>query len=210
MNGGTINLQPLKGGNELSLHLNLYNKQKISKFPLGDRGMNSDLFKNITTFIFDVDGVLTDGTVLVLENGLQARRMSIRDGYALQLAVKKDYRVLIVSGAAASPVIDRLNKLGIKDVHMGVTDKRLFVETFILNNKLTAAEIIFMGDDLPDLPGMSVVGLPACPADAATEIREISKYISPVNGGCGCVRDVIEKVLKLRGDWQHTEDIASR
>ena len=169
-----------------------------------------DLFKNITTFIFDVDGVLTDGTVLVLENGLQARHMSIRDGYALQLAIKKGYRVLIVSGAAASPVIDRLNKLGIKDVHMGVVDKRFFVETFIANNNLTAAEIIFMGDDIPDLSGMSVVGLPACPADAAIEIREISKYISPVNGGYGCVRDVIEKVLKLRGDWQHVENIASR
>jgi len=169
-----------------------------------------DLFKNITTFIFDVDGVLTDGTVLVLENGLQARRMSIRDGYALQLAIKKGYRILIVSGAAASPVIDRLDKLGVKDVHMGVADKRLFVETFIANNKLTATEIIFMGDDMPDLSGMSVVGLPACPADAAIEIREISKYISPVKGGYGCVRDVIEKVLKLRGDWQYTEDIASR
>lgn len=169
-----------------------------------------DLFKNITTFIFDVDGVLTDGTVLVLENGLQARRMSIRDGYALQLAIKKGYRIIIISGAAASPVIDRLSKLGIRDVHMGIEDKRLFVETYIASNQLTAAEIIFMGDDMPDLSGMSVVGLPVCPADAAIEIKEISKYISPVNGGYGCVRDVIEKVLKLRGDWQHAEGIASR
>ena len=169
-----------------------------------------DLFKKITTFIFDVDGVLTDGTVLVLENGLQARRMSIRDGYALQLAIKKGYRILIVSGAAASPVIDRLNKLGIKDIHMGVADKKAFIEIFISNNNLEKEQVLFMGDDMPDLPGMSVVGLPACPADAVTEIREIAQYISPLNGGFGCVRDVIEKVLKLKGDWQHTEDIASR
>ena len=167
-------------------------------------------FKNITTFIFDVDGVLTDGTVLVLENGLQARRMSIKDGYALQLAIKKGYRILVISGAASSPVIDRLNKLGITDVHMGVTNKQKFVKIFIANHNLTTAQVLFMGDDMPDLPAMSVVGLPVCPADAVTEIKEVSKYISPLNGGHGCVRDVIEQVLKSRGNWEHTEDIASR
>ena len=168
------------------------------------------LFNKITTFIFDVDGVLTDGTVLVLENGLQARRMNIKDGYALQLAIKKGYRILIVSGAAASPVIDRLNKLGIADVHTGITDKKLFVETYIVNNNLTTAEILFMGDDIPDQYVMLMVGLPVCPADAVPEIKEISKYISPLNGGYGCVRNVIEKVMKSQGNWRHEEDIASR
>ena len=170
----------------------------------------SELFKNITTFIFDVDGVLTDGTVLVLEDGLQARRMSIKDGYALQLAVKKGYRILILSGAIASAVIDRLNKLGITDVHLGIADKKGFVETYIANNNLIAEQVLFMGDDMPDLPVMSVVGLPACPVDAVTEIREISKYISTFSGGNGCVRDVIEKIMKSQGNWQHTDDIASR
>jgi 3-deoxy-D-manno-octulosonate 8-phosphate phosphatase (KDO 8-P phosphatase) len=169
-----------------------------------------DLFKDITTFIFDVDGVLTDGTVLVLENGLQARRMSIKDGYALQLAIKKGYRLLVISGAAASPVIDRLNKLGITDIHMGLSDKKAFIKNFISNKNLSADQVLFMGDDIPDLSAMSVVGLPVCPADAVMEIKEVSKYISPLNGGCGCVRDVIEKVLKLKGDWQHAVDIASR
>jgi len=169
-----------------------------------------DLFKNITTFIFDVDGVLTDGTVLVLENGLQARRMNIKDGYALQLAIKKRYRILIISGAASSPVVDRLNKLGITEVHMGVTDKKSFVKNFIANHNLTTEQVLFMGDDMPDLSAMSMVGLPACPADAAPEIREVAKYVSPFSGGYGCVRDVIEKVLKERGHWEHTEDIASR
>lgn len=169
-----------------------------------------DLFKHITTFIFDVDGVLTDGTVLVLENGLQARRMNIKDGYALQLAIKKHYRILIISGAAASPVVDRLNKLGITEVHMGVTDKKSFVKNFIVNHNLNIEQVLFMGDDMPDLAAMSMVGLPACPSDAVNEVREAAKYISPFGGGNGCVRDVIEKVLKLKGHWEHTEDIASR
>ncbi len=135
----------------------------------------SDIFKNITTFIFDVDGVLTDGTVLVLENGLQARRMSIKDGYALQLAVKSGYQVLVVSGAAASPVVDRLNKLGIDDVHMGVIDKKDFVIRYMTTHQLTTGEVLYMGDDIPDLEVMSLVGLPACPADAVAEVKDIAK-----------------------------------
>jgi 3-deoxy-D-manno-octulosonate 8-phosphate phosphatase (KDO 8-P phosphatase) len=171
---------------------------------------NFQLFKNITTFIFDVDGVLTDGSVLVLENGLQARRMSIRDGFALQLAVKTGYRVLVVSGSSPSPVVDRLNKLGITDVHMSVLDKRSFVTSYIEKNKLKREEVLYMGDDLPDLPVMSSVGLATCPADAAQEIKEAAHYISTVNGGYGCVRDVIEKTLKLNGHWNYDPDIASR
>ena len=142
----------------------------------------SDLFKKITTFIFDMDGVLTDGTVLVLENGLLARRMSIRDGYALQLAVKKGYRLVIVSGANSSPSMERLNKLGIAEVHMSVLNKKGFVEKYITDNKLDTYEVLYMGDDIPDHAVMSMVGLPACPADAVEEIRAISKYISPATG----------------------------
>ena len=169
-----------------------------------------DIFKKITTFIFDIDGVLTDGTVLVLENGLQARRMSIRDGYALQLAIKKGYRLLVISGANASPVTDRLNKLGIKDVHMAVLNKRSFVENYMAANNLGVDEVLYMGDDLPDQDVMLMVGLPVCPADAVEEIRVISKYISPSSGGNGCVRDVIEQVLKGNDDWHHQDDVASR
>jgi 3-deoxy-D-manno-octulosonate 8-phosphate phosphatase (KDO 8-P phosphatase) len=169
-----------------------------------------ELFKKITTFIFDMDGVLTDGTVLVLENGLQARVMSIRDGYALQLAVKKGYRLLVVSGANSLPVTDRLNKLGIEEVYMAVLNKKAFVEKYMTDNNLRADEILYMGDDIPDHAVMSMVGLPVCPADAIEEIRAISKYISPSGGGNGCVRDVIEQVLKLKGDWHYQEDIASR
>jgi 3-deoxy-D-manno-octulosonate 8-phosphate phosphatase (KDO 8-P phosphatase) len=168
------------------------------------------LFKNITTFIFDVDGVLTDGSILVLENGLQARRMSIRDGFALQLAVKTGYRVMAVSGSSPSPVIDRLNKLGVTEVHMSVLDKKSFIASYIKKNKLKKEEVLYMGDDLPDLPAMSIVGLSACPADATNEIKEKAHYISIINGGYGCVRDVIEKTLKLNNHWHYRDDVASR
>jgi len=172
--------------------------------------MADDLFKKITTFIFDVDGVLTDGSVLVLENGLQARRMCIKDGFALQLAVKSGYRVLAVSGSSPSPVIDRLNKLGINEVHMSVLNKKSFVDTYMQKNGLKKEEVLYMGDDMPDLPVMPAVGLSACPADAATEILQAAKYISPMNGGYGCARDVIEKVLRANDHWHYREDIASR
>lgn len=169
-----------------------------------------ELFKKITTFIFDVDGVLTDGTVLVLENGLQARRMNIKDGFALQMAVKNGYNVIIVSGGNSLPVVDRLHKLGITNVTMSVLDKKAFIQEYLATNKLKAEEVLYMGDDLPDIPAMSIVGLPCCPADAVNEVREAATYISPVNGGNACVRDVIEKVLKLNDHWHYRVDVTSR
>jgi 3-deoxy-D-manno-octulosonate 8-phosphate phosphatase (KDO 8-P phosphatase) len=168
------------------------------------------LFKTITTFIFDVDGVLTDGTVLVLDNGLQARRMHIKDGFALQMAARSGYRVLIVSGGHSPQVMQRLEKLGITDVHMSVLDKKKFVQEYIASHQLIKEQVLYMGDDLPDLPVMSVVGLPCCPADAVNEVKEAVQYISPVNGGFACVRDVIEKVLKLNDHWYYREDVSSR
>lgn len=168
------------------------------------------LFKQITTFIFDVDGVLTDGTVLVLDNGVQVRRMSIKDGFALQMAAKKGYRVLIVSGGNSPQVAGRLEKLGITDVHMSVQDKKAMITKYIAENKLKKEEVLFMGDDLPDLPVMSIVGLPCCPTDAVAEIKEAVQYVSPINGGFACVRDVIEKVLRLNDQWEYSVDIASR
>ena len=169
-----------------------------------------ELFQKITTFIFDVDGVLTDGTVLVLENGLQARRMNIKDGFALQMAQKTGYKVLIISGGDSLQVAERLEKLGISNIHMSVLDKKAFILDYMSSNKLKAEEILYMGDDLPDLPAMSVVGLPCCPADAVSEVREAVQYISPINGGCACVRDVIEKVLKLNDHWNYRVDVTSR
>jgi 3-deoxy-D-manno-octulosonate 8-phosphate phosphatase (KDO 8-P phosphatase) len=168
------------------------------------------LFKPITTFVFDVDGVLTDGTVQLLPNGEQSRRMNIKDGYALQLAVKKGYRIAIISGGRSESVVSRLQGLGIKDIYTGITDKQEKLQDYVLENELQWEQVIFMGDDIPDYRAMQLVGLPVCPADAVPEIKSISRYISPVNGGNGCVREVIEKVLKLNGHWTIDEEIASR
>lgn len=167
-------------------------------------------FKKINTFIFDVDGVLTDGTVLVLDNGLQARKMNIKDGFGLQMALKHGYRVLIVSGGYSPPVVERLEKLGISEIHMSIMDKQSFIAAYMNNNRIGKEEVLYMADDLPDLPAMAIVGMPCCPNDAVTEIREAVQYISPFKGGYGCARDVIEKVLRLHNKWHFTPDIPSR
>ena len=167
-------------------------------------------FKKITTFVFDIDGVLTDGTVLVLPNGVQARRMHIKDGFALQMALKNGYRVKIISGGNSPEVLDRLNKLGVSDVHMSVLDKGTLLQEWMKAENLKQESVLYMGDDLPDLPALGVVGLPACPADAADEVKKTAIYISPLKGGEACVREVIEKVLRMNGQWEYRVDVASR
>jgi 3-deoxy-D-manno-octulosonate 8-phosphate phosphatase (KDO 8-P phosphatase) len=167
-------------------------------------------FQHINTFVFDVDGVLTDGSVLLLENGLQARKMNVKDGLALQMALKNGYNVIILSGGSSEPIIHRLQYLGLTEINLGLKDKLKFLEAYVEQHNLKWKQILFMGDDLPDIPVLGKVGLPCCPADAVIEVRNLSKYISPVNGGYGCVRDVIEKVLKLNDHWKYHTDISSR
>ena len=163
--------------------------------------MNLELFQPIRTFAFDMDGVLTDGGVWVLEDGEQVRRMNVRDGYALQLAARQGYRVVVISGGNSAAARLRLTKLGITEVHMSIEDKRALLVSYMSTHDLDPQTVLYMGDDMPDHGPMEAVGLPCCPADAATEILRVSRYISPYKGGEGCVRDVIEKVLKLNDDW---------
>jgi 3-deoxy-D-manno-octulosonate 8-phosphate phosphatase (KDO 8-P phosphatase) len=158
-------------------------------------------FRHIRCFVFDVDGVLTDVNLFVLAEGLMARRMNIKDGYALQLAIKKGYKVLVISGGNSPEAKDRLTKLGVTDIWMQTANKPAILESYMQEHSLTKESVLCMGDDMPDLGMMQLSGLPVCPVDAVTEIKEISVYISPFKGGEGCVRDVIEKVLKLRNDW---------
>jgi 3-deoxy-D-manno-octulosonate 8-phosphate phosphatase (KDO 8-P phosphatase) len=167
-------------------------------------------FQNINTFVFDVDGVLTDGSVLLLDNGLQARTMNVKDGLALQMAITNGYKVIIISGGSSEPIIQRLKYLGLTEINLGLKDKLKFMELFVEQNNLDWSEILFMADDLPDIPVLERVGLPCCPADAAIEVRKVSKYISSINGGKGCARDVIEKVLKLNGHWKYDTNVSSR
>ncbi len=159
----------------------------------------------IKLLVLDVDGVLTDGMVICFENGDQIRNMNIKDGYALQLAVKIGLRILIISGGNSQGVLNRLNKLGIEDVMMGAQTKLPLLESFCVDNKYHNEEVLFMGDDIPDLHCMNWAGTTACPADAANEIKEISDYVSRFPGGKGCVRDVIEQLLKVQGKWMQQE-----
>jgi 3-deoxy-D-manno-octulosonate 8-phosphate phosphatase (KDO 8-P phosphatase) len=168
------------------------------------------LFQAIKLFVLDVDGVLTDGSLLVLNDGQMARSMNIKDGYALQLAIKKGYKILVISGGVSEAVKNRLEKLGISDICMNVVNKKEVLIKSVTAHGLTWPEVLYMGDDIPDMTPMQMAGLSCCPADAVPEIKALSHYISPLNGGRGCVRDVIEKVMKLNNDWNDDGSIASK
>lgn len=169
-----------------------------------------DRFKKISAFVFDMDGVLTDGAVYVFNDGEQVRKMHIRDGFALQLAVKKGYRVAVVSGGRSEGAVDRLNKLGVTDVFMNVLDKKSVLLQYMADNGISKDEALFMGDDIPDYEAMKESGLSCAPSDAAQEIKKAADYITTSEGGMGCVREVIEKTLKLNGHWEIITDVASR
>lgn len=160
-----------------------------------------EYLNDVTTFIFDVDGVLTDGNVIVTTNGDMLRRMNIKDGYALKTAVDHGYNVCIISGGSNEGVRSRLRGLGVTDIHLGVSDKIRKLKEFLDNYNLDVQNVLYMGDDIPDLEVMQKVALPCCPQDAAPEIKSICKYVSHKNGGKGAVRDVIEQVMKVQGKW---------
>lgn len=158
-------------------------------------------FRNITTFVFDIDGVLSDGKILLHPDGTLWRTLSIRDGFAMRMAINLGYRVAIISGGDTPGAELRFESLGLKDIVMQCSDKMKALEALAAKYQLDYGEILYMGDDLPDYEAMRLTGLPCCPKDAVDEIRDLSVYISPRRGGDGCARDVIEKVLKLKGAW---------
>lgn len=157
--------------------------------------------KDITTFIFDVDGVLTNGNILVTETGEQLRQYNIKDGYAIQLAIKKGYQVCVITGANTAAVKLRLKGLGVQHIYLGATYKMQPFLDFLSKTGLNRNEMVYVGDDLPDQEIMEQVAIAVSPADAVEEIKAISSYISPFNGGSGVARDIIEKVLKVQGKW---------
>ena len=154
----------------------------------------------ITTFIFDVDGVLTDGNVLLYRDEV-VRMLNSRDGYALQYASKLGYSIYVITGGNSVAVKDRLLKLGVHEVFLQSKNKKEVYEQLVEQRNLKNAEILYMGDDIPDYEVMSVAGVAACPQDAAVEIKEIADYQSPYIGGRHCVRDVIEQTLRVQGKW---------
>lgn len=164
-----------------------------------------EYLNQISTFIFDVDGVLTDGTIIITTKGDMHRTMHTKDGFALKSAVDKGFHVCIISGGTDEGVRMRLKGLGIKNVYLGTHQKTETMNTYLKENNINREHVLFMGDDIPDFHVMQEVGLPCCPQDAVPEIKAIAKYISHKKGGKGCVRDVIEQVLKVQGKWLDDE-----
>lgn len=160
-----------------------------------------DLFSTIRVFVFDMDGVLTNGCLHITKEGDELRSMNIKDGYALVQALKHQHEVVLISGSSCEGVRRRLERLGVRYIHMGVTDKLQTLTEWTVAHQVLPEHILYMGDDVPDWHAMRSVGMSACPADAVQDIIETADYISPFKGGEGCVRDVIEKVLKLKGVW---------
>lgn len=159
----------------------------------------------VNTFIFDYDGVLTDGTVILLSNGDALRTANVKDGYALQLAVKKNFRVAIISGGYSESMLRRFDSLKIVDVFLGVDKKIDVYNEYLKKHNLQDENVLFMGDDIPDFEIMDKAGVPTCPCDASEEIKLKATYISHLGGGKGCARDVIEQVLKVQGMWMNDD-----
>ncbi|UAB82974.1 HAD-IIIA family hydrolase [Zunongwangia sp. SCSIO 43204] len=160
-----------------------------------------EYLNDINTFVFDVDGVLTNGSVQVTTEGDLIRTMSVKDGYALKQAVKAGYTVCIISGGKNEGVRTRLRELGVTDIYLGIDDKVEQLDEFFDIYDIKAENVLYMGDDIPDMYPMKLIALPTCPQDAVPEVKEISKYISHKKGGDGCARDVIEQVMKVQGKW---------
>lgn len=167
-----------------------------------------EYLNQITTFIFDVDGVMTDGSLLIDSQGEMLRTMNVKDGYAIKTAINKGFNMCIISGGTNEGVRSRLEALGVNEIHLGAHAKMDFLQDYLSSNNINAENVLYMGDDIPDYPVMQVVGLPCCPQDAVKEIKDISKYVSHKKGGKGCVRDVIEQVLKVQGKWMQDFDAA--
>ncbi len=158
-------------------------------------------FKNIKGFLFDIDGVLTKGSVLVTEEGYMLRSVNIKDGYALQHAVKQGYIVGVISGGRSEGMRKRFEGLGLKYIYLGQSHKEQAFEEVCKLSGVNASEFIYMGDDMPDIPLFEKVGLSCCPKDASIDVLDRAQYIANANGGEGCVREIIEKVMKLQNSW---------
>lgn len=165
-----------------------------------------EIMNNIDTFIFDVDGVLTNGMITITTDGQLIRNMNIKDGYALKAAVNAGYNVCIISGGSNEGVRKRLEGLGLTDIYLGAHQKMLQYQEYCELKNIDASTILYMGDDIPDLPVMQEVALACAPQDAVHEIKDVAEYISQISGGNGCVRDVIEQVMRVQGKWTTQTD----
>ena len=159
----------------------------------------------VKAFVFDIDGVLSLQTISLNAFGVPSRTINLRDGYALQLAVRKGYHIAVISGGNSKEYKKRLKYLGINDIHLNCRAKVEHFKEFLKKYNLDTSEVLYMGDDIPDFQIMKMTGVPVCPADADSEIKQISTYISDKRGGEGCVRDIIEQVLRLHNKWMDSD-----
>jgi len=158
--------------------------------------------KDITTFVFDFDGVLSNGKIIVVPDGDQLRMTDVKDGYAMQYALRRGYRICIISGGYSESMRLRyLHFLPTVTVYLSVSDKKKVFAEYITQHRINPEHVVYMGDDIPDYEVMQMVGLKTCPADASIEIQETAHYISHRKGGDGCVRDIIEQTLRCQGNW---------
>ncbi|NCT09755.1 MAG: HAD-IIIA family hydrolase [Flavobacteriia bacterium] len=164
------------------------------------------LLPKITTFIFDVDGVLTNGMLTIMPDGELLRHMNVKDGYAMKKALNSGFRICIISGGTNEGVRKRLELLGIEDIYLGAHDKIKQYQELVAKYDLKPENVLYMGDDIPDIPVLKVVGMACAPNDAAPEIQQIALYISNKKGGEGCVRDVIEQTLRVQNKWNDFYD----
>ena len=155
----------------------------------------------VEAFVFDVDGVMTDGGIIPTPDGDFIRRYYAKDGYAMACAIREGYKVCIISGGRGAMLENRLKMLGVTRMYLDYMDKVAAIEEFLADYNLDRENVIYMGDDIPDLECMRVVGIPVCPADAAMEVVEASRYVSEYDGGRGAVRDIVEQVLRVQGKW---------
>lgn len=162
---------------------------------------------NIKLMVFDLDGVLTNGKILLINEGEWIRQMDIKDGYAIQLALKSGIEIAVVSGSHSNQVGQRLKKLGVEVFIQGVSNKSTHLLNLMQKYLIQKENILYMGDDIPDLDAFAVAGVNACPADAAEDVKVSADFISLKNGGDGCVREIIEKVLRVQDKWQINKTI---
>ena len=160
------------------------------------------LLPNIKTFIFDVDGVLTDGKILITNEGELLRSFDTKDGYAMKCALVQGYKIAIITGGRNQGVEERFKELGVYDIYMGAHHKLDAFQDLLNNYDLDPETILYIGDDVPDIPVMEKVGLGCCPADAVSDVKAMADYVSHKNGGEGCVRELIEQVLRVQGKWR--------
>lgn len=176
-----------------------------------DQKINMSNYKvklsNIKAFAFDVDGVFTDGSVLVTEDGGFLRTHNAKDGYAVKIATLSGYPVAIITGGSAPSIKKRFEPLDVKDIYLSSINKMPDFMDFCSKHNLHPSEVLFMGDDIPDIDILKICGLACCPSDAVNEVKEVCEYISIYPGGRGCVRDIIEQTLKIKDLW-HKNDQA--